>query len=151
MDIEIFPHRILGADTTEKLLNDIESLDSVKRTVLQGPRLPPQDAIDRKYGDRRIIEVNGEKLELKVKTGRIFVELFDESAIDEIEVICNNHITIGFDINTSKSQYIRKQRTVSDGLKYGENTEIPEELIGLSDQRSKFSDSVSILKRDTME
>ncbi|MCQ2976451.1 MAG: methyl-coenzyme M reductase operon protein D [archaeon] len=151
MDIEIFPHRILGADTTEKLLNDIESLDSVKRTVLQGPRLPPQDAIDRKYGDRRIIEVNGEKLELKVKTGRIFVELFDESAIDEIEVICNNHITIGFDINTSKSQYIRKQRTVSDGLKYGENTEIPEELIGLSDQRSKFSESVSILKRDTME
>lgn len=151
MDIEIFPHRILGADTTEKLLNDIESLDSVKRTVLQGPRLPPQDAIDRKYGDRRIIQVNGEELELKVKTGRIFVELFDESAIDEIEVICNNHITIGFDINTSKSQYIRKQRTVSDELKYGENTEIPEELIGLSDQRSKFSDSVSILKRDTME
>ena len=77
MDIEIFPHRILGADTTEKLLNEIESLDSVKRTVIQGPRLPPQDAIDRKYGDRRIIEVRGKEIELKVKTGRIFVELLD--------------------------------------------------------------------------
>lgn len=151
MDIEIFPHRILGADTTEKLLNDIESLDSVKRTVIQGPRLPPQDDIDRKYGDRRIIEVNGEKLELKVKTGRIFVELFDKSGIDEIEVICNEHISTGFNINTSKSQYIRKQRTVSDDLKYGQNTEIPEELLGLSDQRSKFSETVSILKKDTME
>lgn len=151
MDIEIFPHRILGADTTEKLLNEIESLDSVKRTVIQGPRLPPQDAIDRKYGDRRIIEVRGKEIELKVKTGRIFVELFDESGIDDIEVICNKYIMNGFDINTSKSQYIRKQRTVTDGLKYGENTEIPEELIGLSDQRSQFSENVSILKRDTME
>jgi len=151
MDIEIFPHRILGADTTEKLLNEIESLDSVKRTVIQGPRLPPQDAIDRKYGDRRVITVNGEEIELKVKTGRIFVELFDENAIEDIDVICEKYISNGFDINTSKSQYIRKQRTVTDGLKYGENTEIPEELIGLSDQRSQFSETVSILKRDTME
>jgi methyl-coenzyme M reductase subunit D len=151
MDIELFPHRILGTDTTEKLLNDLESLESVKRTVIQGPRLPPQDEIDRIYGDRRIIVVNGEEIELKVKTGRIFVELYDESGIDEIRVICDEHITTGFDINTSKSQYIRKQRTVSDELKYGMNTEIPEELIGIADTRSKFKDHVSILKKDTME
>ncbi|MCI5737561.1 MAG: methyl-coenzyme M reductase operon protein D [Methanobrevibacter ruminantium] len=151
MDIEIFPHRILGTDTTEKLLNDLEALESVKRTVIQGPRLPPQDEIDRIYGDRRIIVVNGEEIELKVKTGRIFVELYDESGIDEIRGICDEHITTGFDINTSKSQYIRKQRTVSDELKYGRDTEIPEELIGIADTRSKFKDHVSILKKDTME
>ena len=62
MDIEIFPHRILGTDTTEKVLNDIESLDSVIRTVIQGPRLPPQDEIDRIYGDRRVIVVNGDEV-----------------------------------------------------------------------------------------
>ena len=139
MDIEIFPHRILGTDTTEKVLNDIESLDSVIRTVIQGPRLPPQDEIDRIYG------------ELKVKTGRIFVELYDESGIEEIRAICDEHIDTGYDINTSKSQYIRKQRTVTDGLKYGENTEIPDELVGIADTRSKFKDHVSILKRDTLE
>jgi len=151
MDIEIFPHRILGADTTEKLLNDIESLDNVKRTVINGPRLPPQDEIDRKYGDRRIITVNGEPVELKVKTGRVFVELFEEEGIDEIRDICCNYIKHGFDINTNKAQYIRRQKTVSDGLKYGMNAEIPEELIGITDQRSKFSENVSILKKDTME
>lgn len=151
MDIEIFPHRILGTDTTEKLLNDLESLESVKRTVIQGPRLPPQDEIDRLYGDRRIIVVNGEEIELKVKTGRIFVELYDESGIEDIRLICDEHIDTGFDINTSKSQYIRKQRTVSDELKYGMDTEIPEELIGIADTRSKFKDHVSILKKDTME
>ena len=82
MDIEIFPHRILGTDTTEKVLNDIESLDSVIRTVIQGPRLPPQDEIDRIYGDRRVIVVNGEEVELKVKTGRIFVELYDVDTLN---------------------------------------------------------------------
>ena len=122
MDIEIFPYRILGTDTTEKLLNDLESLDSVKRTVIQGPRLPPQDEIDRLYGDRRVIVVSGEEVELKVKTGRIFVELSDESGIDDIRSICDEHIDTGFDINTSKAQYIRKQKTVTDGLKYGDKT-----------------------------
>lgn len=151
MDIEIFPHRILGTDTTEKLLNDLESLESVKRTVIQGPRLPPQDEIDRLYGDRRVIVVSGEEVELKVKTGRIFVELSDESGIDDIRSICDEHIDTGFDINTSKAQYIRKQRTVTDGLKYGDKTEIPEELIGIADTRSKFNDHVSILKKDTLE
>ncbi|MBO5966034.1 MAG: methyl-coenzyme M reductase operon protein D [Methanobrevibacter sp.] len=151
MDIEIFPHRILGTDTTEKLLNDLESLDSVKRTVIQGPRLPPQDEIDRLYGDRRVIVVSGEEVELKVKTGRIFVELSDESGIDDIRSICDEHIDTGFDINTSKAQYIRKQKTVTDGLKYGDKTEIPEELIGIADTRSKFNDHVSILKKDTLE
>ncbi|AMK15939.1 methyl-coenzyme M reductase operon protein D [Methanobrevibacter olleyae] len=151
MDIEIFPHRILGTDTTEKLLNDLESLDSVKRTVIQGPRLPPQDDIDRIYGDRRIIVVNGEKIELKVKTGRIFVELYEETGIEEIRDICSEHINTGFDINTSKSQYIRKQRTVTDNMKYGDSTEIPDELIGISDQRSKFKDHVSILRKDSGE
>ena len=151
MDIEIFPHRILGTDTTEKLLNDLESLDSVKRTVIQGPRLPPQDEIDRLYGDRRVIVVSGEEVELKVKTGRIFVELSDESDIDDIRSICDEHIDTGFDINTSKAQYIRKQKTVTDGLKYGDKTEIPEELIGIADTRSKFNEHVSILKKDTLE
>lgn len=42
MDIEIFPHRLLGADTTEKLLNDLEEIGSIKRMVIQGQRLPQQ-------------------------------------------------------------------------------------------------------------
>ena len=44
MDIEIFPHRVLGSDTTEKLLNDLESLEDVKRTVIHGPRFPKGEA-----------------------------------------------------------------------------------------------------------
>ena len=151
MDIEVFPHRILGADTTEKLLNGIESLDDVKRTVIHGPRIPPQDdTLDPKYRDRRVIVINGTEVELKVRTGRVFVEISTESTIDKIEEICSECLPCGFDINTSKSQYIRTQRTVSDKLKYGD-AELPDELVGLSDQRVQFADSVSFIDTDEIE
>ena len=120
-------------------------------TVLQGPRLPPQDEIDRRYGDRRVITVNGEKVELKVKTGRIWIELYEDVGIEKIRSICDKHIENGFDINTSKAQYIRKQRTVTDDIKYGSRTELPEEYIGISDTRSQFSENVDILRKDQGE
>jgi len=146
MDIEVFPHRVLGADTTEKLLNGIESIDGVKRTVIQGPRLPPEDPNENpKYVDRRQITVNGKEIELKVKTGRIFVEISNESVIDEIKTICNEHLPFGFDINIGK--YIRTQKTVTDNIKYGD-TDIPDELIGMTDQSAKLADRVTIIKKD---
>lgn len=146
MDIEVFPHRVLGVDTTEKLLNGIEDLDDVKRTIIQGPRLPPTDSNeDPKYGDRRKIIVNGKELELKVKTGRIFVEISNESTIDEIREVCDEYLPFGFDINIGK--YIRTQKTVSDNIKYGD-ADIPDELIGMTDQSAKLSDRLTIIKRD---
>jgi len=146
MDIEVFPHRVLGADTTEMLLNGIESIDGVKRTVIQGPRLPPEDPTENpKYADRRQITVNGKEVELKVKTGRIFVEISNESVIDEIKEVCNKYLNFGFDINIGK--YIRTQKTVSDNIKYGDS-DIPDELIGMTDQSAKLTDRVTIIEKD---
>jgi methyl-coenzyme M reductase subunit D len=34
MDIEIFPHRLLNADTTEGLLNDLDGIEGVRRMVI---------------------------------------------------------------------------------------------------------------------
>lgn len=147
MDIEIFPHRVLGSDTTEKLLNDIESLEDVRRTVIHGPRFPSEESLPPQYRERRVITVNGEPVVLKVKTGRIFIEITMESTIDLIEEICNKHISHGFDINQTRTQYIRKERTVSDRIKYGEE-DLPDELVGLTDQYSSFDDHVNILKKD---
>jgi methyl-coenzyme M reductase subunit D len=148
MDIEIFPHRILGSDTTEKLLNDLESLEDVKRTVIQGPRFPKGEAtLPPQYQERRVITVNGEKVVLQVKTARIFLEITLESTIDEVEKICEKHIPFGFDINQDRAHYIRKQKTVTDRIKYG-NKDIPDELIGMTDQYSKFDDHVNIIKKD---
>jgi methyl-coenzyme M reductase subunit D len=148
MDIEIFPHRVLGSDTTEKLLNDLEAIDDVKRTVIHGPRFPKtEETLPPQYRERRVINVNGEDVVLQVKTGRIFVELTMESTIDEIEKVCNENIPYGFDINQSKTNYIRKEQTVSDRIKYG-NVDLPDELIGMTDQYSSFEDHVKIIKKD---
>ncbi len=151
MDIEIFPYRVLGSDTTERLLNKIESLDDVRRTVIHGPRFPKtEETLPEKYRERRVININGEDVILQVKTGRIFVELTMESTIDEIENICNEEIPYGFDINQTKTKYIRDQKTVSDRIKYGE-ADLPDELIGMTDQYSTFEDHVNILRKDDFD
>jgi methyl-coenzyme M reductase subunit D len=151
MDIEIFPHRVLGSDTTEKLLNDLEAIDDVQRTVIHGPRFPKtEETLPPQYRERRVINVNGEDVVLHVKTGRIFVELTMESTIDEIEKVCNEHIPYGFDINQNKTNYIRKEKTVSDRIKYGD-MDLPDELIGMTDQYSSFEDHVKIIRKDDFD
>ena len=146
MDIEIFPHRILGADTAENLLNKIEALEDVRRTVIHGPRFPDNDGnLAPKYRERRVIEVLGEKVVLKVKPSRIFVELTMESTIDEIDEICKEVLPFGYDINQNRMNYIRKTKTVTDRIKYG--TELPDDLVGMTDQYSKFDDHVSIINK----
>ena len=148
MDIEVFPYRVLGSDTTEKLLNDLESLEDVKRTVIQGPRFPKGEAtLPPQYRERRVITVNGEKVVLQVKTARIFLEITMESTIDDVKQICEEHIPFGFDINQDRSNYIRKQKTVTDRIKYGD-ADIPDELVGMTDQYSTFEDHVKIIKKD---
>ena len=151
MDIEIFPHRVLGSDTTEKLLNDLEAIDDVKRTVIHGPRFPKtEETLPPQYRERRVITVNGEDVALQCKTGRIFVELSMESTIKEIEEVCKKDIPYGFDINQSRTNYIRKEPTVSDRIKYG-NIDLPDELVGMTDQYSSFEDHVKIIKKDTLD
>ena len=93
------------------------------------------------------LSANGEDVVLKVKTGRIFVELTMESTVKKIEEICKKHIPFGFDINQDKTNYIRKERTVSDRIKYGD-ADLPDELIGMTDQYSSFEDHVNIVRKD---
>jgi len=143
MDIEIFPHRYLGADTTEKLLRDLDKIEGVKRMILQGQRLPPAE---NGHPDRRIITVNDEEIDLQIKTGRVLMEIEDEEIIDEIRDVCESYFPFGFNINIGT--YIRKKKTVTDKLKYGEKLdEIPDEMVGLTDQNAQLSERAKIIKK----
>ncbi|WP_321422592.1 methyl-coenzyme M reductase operon protein D [uncultured Methanobacterium sp.] len=142
MDIEIFPHRLLSADTTEKLLNDLEELEGVKRMVIQGQRLPQ----DKENPDRRVITILGEEVDLQVKTGRVFMEIEEEEIIEQVKAICEDNLPFGYNIHVGT--FIRKQKTVSDGLKYGEATdEIPDEMVGLTDQNAQLSERATIIRK----
>lgn len=64
MDIEIFPHRLLSADTTEKLLKDLEKIEGVERIVLQDQRLPPEES---GHPDRKPLLLKVKKLIYRLK------------------------------------------------------------------------------------
>lgn len=142
MDIEIFPHRLLNADTTEKLLNDLEELEGVRKMVIQGQRLPQSE----ENSERRLITILGEEVDLQVQTGRVLMEIEEEEIIEEVKTICDDHLPFGYNIHVGT--FIRKQRTVSDDLKYGEAAdEIPEEMFGLTDQNAQLSERATIIKK----
>ena len=143
MDIEIFPHRYLSADTTENLLKDLDEIGGVKKIVLQGQKLPPAES---EHPDHKIITIKGQKIDLQVKTGRILMEIEEKSVRNEVKNVCKNHMSFGFNINNGT--YIRKQKTVSDTLKYGETLgELSDELVGLTNQNVQLSERVRILKK----
>ena len=142
MDIEIFPHRLLSADTTEKLLNDLEDLKGVKRMVIQGQRLPPEEI----NPERQFITVKGEKIDLQVKTGRIMMEIEEEEIIEEVKKICDEILQFGYNIHVGT--FIRKQKTVTDDIKYGEAVnDLPDDLVGLTDQNAQLSERTTIIKK----
>ncbi|MBI5679806.1 MAG: methyl-coenzyme M reductase operon protein D [Methanobacterium sp.] len=147
MDIEIFPHRLLNVDTAEKLLNSLDSIQGIKKMVIHGPRLPP---VREGHSDRRTMVVNGEEVNVQVKPGRILLDIESEDIIDNIKEICEDDLPFGFNIHIG--HFIRKQKTVTDQLKYGEELdEIPEEMVGLTDQNAKLSERAQILNRKKEE
>ncbi len=148
MDIEIFPHRLLSADTTEGLLNNLEGIEGIKRIVIQGQRLPPKDVNQ----EQRTITLKGEEIDLQIQTGRILMDIEDEGIIDEgiiedIRSICEDHLPFGFNIHVGT--FIRKQKTVTDNLKYGKAlNKISKEMVGLTDQNAQLSERATIIKRN---
>ncbi len=143
MDIEIFPHRLLNVDTAERLLNDLDGIKGIKRMLIHGPRLPP---VREGHPDRRTIVIGGEEVDVQVKPGRILLEIESEEVIDDIKEVCEEHLPFGYNIHIG--HFIRKQKTVSDQLKYGEELDkIPDEMVGLTDQNAQLSERARILKR----
>ena len=143
MDIEIFPHRLLSTETTERLLNDLEEVDGIRRIVIQGQRLPSTEI----NSERRMIKIKGEEIDLQVQTGRVFIEIEDETIVDDIKIVCEDHLPFGF--NVSMGTFIRKQKTVTDQIKYGEALDdISEEMVGLTDQNAQLSERATIIKKE---
>ena len=142
MDIEIFPHRLLSADTTERLLNDLEGIEGIKRIVIQGQRLPPKEL----NTEHRTITIKGEEIDLQVQTGRILMEIEDEELIEVIRSICEDYLPFGFNLHVGT--FIRKQKTVTDNIKYGEAlNQISKEMVGLTDQNAQLSERATIIRR----
>jgi methyl-coenzyme M reductase subunit D len=143
MDIEIFPHRLLNLDTAERLLNDLDAIEGIKRMLIHGPRLPP---VNEGHPDRTMV-VSGEEVNVQVKPGRILLEIESEEVIEDVKEVCEENLPFGYNIHVG--HFIRKQKTVTDTIKYGkELDEIPDEMIGLTDQNAQLSERAQILRKN---
>lgn len=149
MDIEIFPHRLLSVETTEKLLIDLGKIDAINRIVLHGSSLSPEETGNT---EPKFLTIKGERIDLYIKTGRVLLEINTEEIEtpnqlnEELQKICTKHLSFGF--NLTEGTFIRKEKTVSDALKYGEHLEhLNEEMIGLTDQNARLSERASIIKK----
>ena len=79
-------------------------------------------------------------------TGRVLMEVDDEDTIELVRQSCEENLSFGFNVHVGT--FIRKQKTVSDKIKYGELLEnIPDEMVGLTDQNAQLSERATILKR----
>lgn len=124
-EVMIFPFRLLSAETTEKLLNKLHSINHVRQINVQGESLPekvsmgPGAGLPVEHSERKVIEVAGKKIELKVQVGRIFVEIDDidhvEAALRDIENVCKEILPFGFDLEVGR--YSKYKPTVSDYMK----------------------------------
>ena len=121
-EIMIMPSRLLYAATTEKLINRLYEVKHVRQITCQGEGLPekitlgPAAGLPVNHPERKKIKIKGKETELRVLVGRVFVEIDDidnvKKALSEIEVICEELLPFGFDLEVGR--YSKFKPTVTD-------------------------------------
>jgi methyl-coenzyme M reductase subunit D len=94
-DIEIFPNRILGAKTAERLLDRISEIEDVEGFIIQGPRV--------KSDAREKIAFKGKEMELSVAVSRIILKSKNaDRVVEKIHDICRELLPFGYSIRIGK-------------------------------------------------
>jgi len=124
-EILIFPTRLLKAETTEKLLNKLYEVPHVRQVNISGESLPavlgsgPGKGLGNEHPERKVINVKGKEVELRLLVGRVFVEIDDidnvQQALEEIDAICTDLMPFGFNLEVGR--YSKYKPTVTDYAK----------------------------------
>lgn len=149
MQIEIFPERLLNTETAQALLNELNKIRGITRMVVYGPRLPkddPKDLLDGKFNvrEKKFLDIMGEKVELTVQVGRIFVEIEDPGIKEKITEACRKALPFQFEIN--EGLYIRTQKTLTDYVRKG--GKVDDISVGMFDPKAKPKSSCCSPKSD---
>ena len=113
-EVRIVTNRLLGADTTEKVLNGLNEIEYIRQIHFSGESLPekigsgPNKGLDNKHTQRRMITVCGNDLELRHMVGSFFIELnveneeMLEDTAGKIKDVFDAHIEHGFTIDIGR-------------------------------------------------
>ena len=148
VQIEIFPRRFLKPDTAQRLLDEIYNSGGVLRIMVQGPNLPravpygPGKGLPIEEHKNMLLELGDQALELRVKVGRIWLELESEEHLEGVRAACERMLPFPFSIR--KKQLFHTKPTVSDYAKYGSEVE-DKRILGLVDPKAKKERYLAIL------
>ena len=149
LQVEIFPDRLLNVETAQALLNELNKISGITRMVVHGPRLPkdnPENLLAGKYNIRepQFLVIMGEKIELTVQVGRIYVEMENPGIKEKIKEACRKTLPFPFEIN--EGIYIRRQKTISDYVRKG--GKVDDISVGLFDPKAQPRSSCCSLNPD---
>jgi methyl-coenzyme M reductase subunit D len=149
MQVEIFPDRLLNVETAQALLNELNKISGITRMIVYGPRLPSEDPENLLAGKHNVREpkylnIMGEKVELTVQVGRIFVEMEDPGIKEKIKEACRKVLPFPFEIN--EGIFMRTQKTISDYVRKGGN--VDDISVGLFDPKARPKSSCCSPKSD---
>ncbi|UEC42861.1 MAG: Methyl-coenzyme M reductase operon protein D [Methanothrix sp.] len=148
VQIEIFPQRFLKPDTAQRLLDEIFQGGGILRITVQGPNLPrmvpygPGKGLPIEEHKNMLLELADQALELRVKVGRIWLELDSEDRIEGIRAACERMLPFSFTIK--RKQIFHTKPTVSDYAKYGGEVD-DKRILGMIDPKAKRERDMAIL------
>jgi methyl-coenzyme M reductase subunit D len=138
LQLEIFPERLLNFETAQKLVDALNEIDGITRMVVHGPRLPaedPENLLNGKFGIRepRFLNIKGEKEELTVQVGRIWLEVEDSNVEKKVREACEKALPFSFELY--EGMYLRTRKTVTDYVRRGEK--VDDLSLGMFDPKDK--------------
>jgi methyl-coenzyme M reductase subunit D len=148
VQIEIFPSRLLTPETAERVLGEIYKVGGVVRIMIQGPNQPravpygPGKGTPIEENIDKFIELGDQALELRVKVGRIRLELEGEEYVDKVKAACERVLPFRFEFR--RGHFFHGKSTLSDYAKYGSDVK-DERILGLIDPKAKKERHLAIL------
>lgn len=150
VQVEIFPSRFLMPETAQRLLNEIYKNGGVVRIMIHGPNMPrsvpygPGKGTPIEENRDLLVQIGDQALELRVKVGRIRLELESEEYLKGLKAACERALPFSFQIK--KGKFFHDRLTVSDYAKYGSKVE-DKRILGLIDPKAK-KDRLAILSEE---
>lgn len=150
VQVEIFPSRFLMPQTAQRLLNEIYKNGGIVRIMIHGPNMPrtvpygPGKGAPIEENRDLLVQIGDQALELRVKVGRIRLELESERYLEGLKAACERALPFSFQIKQGK--FFHDRLTVSDYAKYGSKVE-DKRILGLIDPKAK-KDRLAILSEE---
>jgi methyl-coenzyme M reductase subunit D len=119
-EVQVFTNNLLGAETTEKVLNALDKLPNIRQINMTGESLSrninngPAKGLPNNHSERRIVKVGEREVELAYLVGAFYIELdvenedVLESAIAKIRAACDATIPLGYNLSVGRYSKYRK-------------------------------------------